>query len=109
MNRGQTEQLLRRRRDLTGESLNDGTVDAWREALAETDFAAAMKAIVSAARTHDRVSVGALMEALPRAQRRSHTDPIGAAGCPGCDGLGLAPINDGDGVIRYRRCPRCRP
>jgi hypothetical protein len=108
MNRRETEQLLRRRRDLTGESLNDGTVDAWTEALADTDFSAAMKAVVAAARTHDRVSVGALIGALARPQRRSHTDPIGAAGCPECDGLGLAPIDDGDGVIRYRRCRRCR-
>jgi hypothetical protein len=108
MNRDETQQLLRRRRQLTNESLSDATIEAWLEALTNVDYAAGVKALTAAARTHGTVGVGALIAALPKPAQRVHTDPIGAPGCSECDGTGLSPRDEGDGVLRYGCCRSCR-
>jgi hypothetical protein len=115
VNRAETERLLRRRRDLTGESFNDGTVDAWASVLADVDYGLAVVALERAA-PNGRVTIASLFQHLthhtPRS--RSHTDPIGAGGCRECGGVGFRVVEVdtdawGQNVDRYGPCRTCRP
>jgi hypothetical protein len=65
MNIQQTTALLRMRRDLTGESFNDGTIEAWTEALADTDAHHVHKALIAAARIYQRVTIAHIYSHLP--------------------------------------------
>jgi hypothetical protein len=86
MNTDEATVMLRLRRDLTGESFNDGTVAAWSEALGAWPTAAVRVAIVDAARGHQRVSVAHVVERLPARARRPDTPPVH---CELCAGTGL--------------------
>lgn len=76
--------ILRIRRDLTGESFNDGTIEAWCEALNSWSPVEARTALIAAAREHTRVGIAHVSERLPR---RS-TPSIPPARCELCDGTG---------------------
>lgn len=67
MTRDEVRKLLVMRRDLSGETFNDGTIDAWSTALAGWGYDAARQALVKATSSHDRVTVYAVAE-----QRRQH-------------------------------------
>jgi hypothetical protein len=60
-----TTALMRLRRELTGESFNDGTIEAWCEALAGQQPDQVRKALVTAARVHKRVTVADIFTHLP--------------------------------------------
>jgi len=83
MNTDETITALRVRRDLTGESFNDGTVGAWTEALRPWPMPTVCSAVVAAARQHKRVAVADVVERLP--QRTREAPP---RHCELCDGTG---------------------
>ena len=60
---------LRVRRDLTGESFNNGTIEAWSDALDYWELADVRKAIIKASRIHPRVTVPHVVEHLPQRPR----------------------------------------
>lgn len=84
MNTAETTALLRVRRDLTGETFNDGTVTAWRDALADWQLPAVRTALVAAAREHQRVTVAHVTERLPRRSTAPVAPPPDPrpCGCP---------------------------
>jgi hypothetical protein len=65
MTRTDCRLLLIRRRELTGETFNDGTIDAWTETFPALTLDVALTTMGRAARTRDRVTVHAFTEALP--------------------------------------------
>lgn len=69
MTRNEAVDLLKRRRELTGESFNDGTVDAWADALKPWTLDQCRQALTVVARSNARVVVGALVERLPALNR----------------------------------------
>lgn len=84
MTSDETVAVLKVRRDLTGESFNDGTVIAWTEALGAWPMPAVRSAVVAAAREHKRVAVADVVERLPQRAR-----PLAPpADCELCDGTG---------------------
>lgn len=69
MNTDDTLIALRLRRELTGESFNDGTIEAWTAALDYWQLADVRTAIVKASRTNPRVTVPHVIEHLPHRPR----------------------------------------
>jgi len=80
---------LRIRRDLTGESFNDGTIEAWADALDYWPLTEVRRAITAAARAHNRVSVAQVVEHLPP-RAALPTTPLDK--CELCDATGW--VND---------------
>jgi hypothetical protein len=89
MNVDETTNALKVRRDLTGESFNDGTITAWCEALGAWPIAKVRTAIVAAAREHQRVTVAHVVDHLPQQARPPATPP---AQCVLCDGSGWVSV-----------------
>ncbi len=85
MDTADTLVALRIRRDLTGESFNDGTIEAWADALDYWPLTEVRKAITIAARTHNRISVALVVEQLPPRIRLPAPPP---ETCDLCDGTG---------------------
>lgn len=98
MNTEDTTSLLRIRRDLTGESFNDGTIDVWCEALAGWPLTECRTAIIAAARDHQRVTVRHVVEQLPPPAREwtRREEPI-------CIRCGIAPA-----ALLRTRCEPCQ-
>jgi hypothetical protein len=109
MTHDEWRRLMLLRRELTGETFNDGTLDAWDKAHPTVGYVSARSAMTAAAKGHDRVTLHHFTDALPTSPRRPHTDPIGTTGCAECDGTGFSPRPDEAGVIRYGPCATCRP
>lgn len=77
MNRDDAKKVLVRRRDLTGEQFNDGTIDAWLSALNGHTCRAVLEAVADAAREHERVNVHHVAERLPATHRPvTPTEPV---------------------------------
>ena len=89
MDTADTLVALRLRRDLTGESFNDGTIEAWADALDHWTLTDVRKAITKAARTHTRITVAGVVEQLPPRTRLPDT-PLDH--CELCDNTGW--VND---------------
>lgn len=98
MNTEETTALLKIRRELTGESLNDGTISAWSEALNGWTLNQCRKAMIAAARDHQRVSVRHLVEQLPPPPVLfvEHLQPL-------CIRCGIAPA-----ALLRTRCEPCQ-
>jgi hypothetical protein len=72
--------LLVLRRDLTGESFNDGTIWAWHDALGGDPITIVRPALLRAARKSGRVTIAALvaelpLRAVPSTERSYRDDP----------------------------------
>jgi hypothetical protein len=65
MNTSDITELLRIRRELTGENFNNGTVQAWTEAFKQRTTDQVRLALVAASLTHQRVTVAHIVEHLP--------------------------------------------
>lgn len=85
MTREDALQLLRTRSALTSQPYGDGAIDAWHDALADRSFEQCRTALVTAARTHQKVTVAHVVEQLPPAQRSPITPP---EQCELCDNTG---------------------
>jgi hypothetical protein len=107
MNPDATRNLLIRRRELTGESFNDHTIQSWQDLLKGTDYRDAVEALNTAATQHERVNARHLHEHLP-----GNTKPARQAGMPGClecDAAGFSDFVDNYGTRRTAPCATCRP
>jgi hypothetical protein len=89
VNIDETSAVLRVRRDLTGESFNDGTIAAWCEALGAWPGSTVRTAVIAACRDHQRVAVAHVAALLPQLAHRSSGPPIA---CELCDGCGTVPV-----------------
>ena len=67
MNRDEVRTFMIRRRDLTGETFNDGTLDVWTQALASWRYADALQALITAAVASKTVRLADVVAARPRA------------------------------------------
>lgn len=88
MNLDETTAALRIRRDLTGESFNDGTITAWCEALGSWPMTEIRTAVIDAARQHQRVTVAHVHERLPQRTRTTTPPPR----CEMCEGSGWVSV-----------------
>jgi hypothetical protein len=84
MNADETTAVLKIRRDLTGETFNDGTIGAWTLALGSWPLVQVRTALIAAAREANRVNVAHVVDRLP--QRSRLTAP--PTSCELCDGTG---------------------
>jgi hypothetical protein len=111
MNRAETEALLRLRRDLTGETFNDGTVNAWGQALDGWSYAQTSTAVTVASRLHGRVNVSHVVEQLPAHERQQARDQHSTSCiCAGRGWLDVTPDDAGPFVIAtWARCPNGPP
>jgi hypothetical protein len=85
MNRDDTLALLRARSALTSQPYGDDAVDTWHEALVEWTGPECRRALIRAARHHEKVTVAHLIEHLPRHDREPPPPP---QRCELCDGTG---------------------
>lgn len=92
---------LKVRRDLTGESFNDGTIAVWTEALAPWPMPTVRKAIINAAKEHNRVTIAHIVGRLP--QRTPPTTHL--EHCELCDGTGWVD----EPRYHSRRCRQTEP
>lgn len=97
MNRADTTNILRLRRELTRESFNDGTVDAWTDALRSwtpTQVRAAINA--SALEGTQHITVPHVVAHLPTQQRPTTPtrDITPDPHCQTCDGTGIDRLDD---------------
>lgn len=90
MTHDETRALLITRRDLTGESFNDGTIDAWHTALERFDRVDCRLALSEAAQRTDHVHIRDMIEQLPK--REPEPEPIPTR-CELCGGDGWRSIN----------------
>jgi hypothetical protein len=86
VNNQDTITALKIRRDLTGESFNDGTIDAWTEALDPWTPSQVRTAMITAAKTHHRVTVAQVVELLPTPVTPAPLTP--PLHCEACDDTG---------------------
>lgn len=84
MNTQDTLIALKVRRDLTGESFNDGTIAVWTEALTHWPLPQVRTAIIHAGKDHNRITIAHVHEQLPPLV---HTTPH-LEHCELCDGTG---------------------
>lgn len=91
MNTDETSAVLRVRRDLTGESFNDGTIAAWCEALGGWPGTVVRTALIAACRDHQRVAVAHVAALLPQINRRTDAPPIACELCDGCGTVTVPP------------------
>ncbi len=101
MNRAEATSLLRLRRELTGETFNDGTLDAWLRACASTDPHEAQHAMTEAARA-GRVTLASFTERLPKHASAGDAVPVRCELCSGSGWVSAPPE-------RAHRPEFCRP
>jgi hypothetical protein len=109
MNQTETAELLRTRRGLTGETYNDDTVAAWRDALDGQDYEACRTAVINSSKTEKRITVAHVVAQLPRHERPN--DRNHSVACI-CSGRGWIEVDQSDGRTvwtAWARCPNGPP
>lgn len=106
MNTDDTANILRIRRDLTGEQFNDGTVTGWTLALKEWPKVEVRDAVIAASRAHERVTVAHVVDLLTPMPDRPK-DQRHALSCI-CAGRGWIEVEQHDERstwLAWDRCP----
>jgi hypothetical protein len=109
MNPDATRNLLIRRRELTGESFNDHTIQSWQDLLKGADYRDAVEALNTAATQHERVNARHLHEHLPGNTRPARQPTVGMPDCLECEAVGFSGFVDNYGTRRMAPCATCRP
>jgi len=106
MNTNETTELLRIRRELTGESFNDRTVQTWNEALKSWTTDQVRLAIVAASLAHQRVTVAHVVELLPEHKpNRPSNRHSRQCLCGGTGWVTVIERNDHEAWEAWARCP----
>lgn len=108
MNTNDTTELLRVRRELTGESFNDRTVQTWNEAFKPWTVDQVRLAIVAASLAHQRVTVAHVVELLPEHKPTTQRSARHSIACI-CNGRGWIEVeqHDTNGTwMAWARCPQ---
>jgi hypothetical protein len=109
MNRTETAELLRTRRELSGGTYNDDTIDVWHEALAGWTYSEVRNALVRASRQHSRVTIASVVEHLRPLPANT---PEGHARSCICQGRGFIEVEQRDdhhSWWAWARCPNGPP
>jgi len=113
MNRTETAEVLHRRRNLTGVTYNDDTVDAWQAAFADQDFVTVMAALVAASQVEKRITVAHVFERMATRRAPDPHETAHPESCM-CGGHGWVEVELHDDTARHSwwawdRCPEGPP